>query len=232
MKSTELAAVPLTMSTLEIAGLTGKRHDHVLRDADKLLAELGIGAPNFGASYLTEQNKTVRLLNLHKRECLILVSGYSVKMRARIIDRWLELEAALAAPQSDLAITGDTRAIIGGIVKSCTRVVVQEIVQETLASVIPQMIAGALAARGVAVRRGKTSGELWHEFGFPAMHGAAQWFGHCEFRFNPDGDSDLKPDRYSETKPDTDSDLKPVSGFKSESVSGFILEHASGFVLE
>ncbi len=33
----------------------------------------------------------------------------------------------------------------------------------------------------------------------------------CEFRFNPDGDSDLKPDRYSETKPDTDSDLKPAT---------------------
>ena len=33
----------------------------------------------------------------------------------------------------------------------------------------------------------------------------------CEFRFKPDGDSDLKPDGYSETKPDTDSDLKPAT---------------------
>lgn len=73
------AVIPLTMSTLEIAGLTGKRHDHVLRDADKMLAELGIGAPKFGASYKTEQNKEVRLLNLPKRECLILVSGYSTE---------------------------------------------------------------------------------------------------------------------------------------------------------
>jgi phage regulator Rha-like protein len=84
MKSTDIAAVPLTMSTLEIAGLTGKRHDHVLRDADKMLAELELGAPKFGASYLTEQNKTVRLLNLPKRECLILVSGYSAEVRALI----------------------------------------------------------------------------------------------------------------------------------------------------
>ncbi|WP_370558268.1 Rha family transcriptional regulator [Edwardsiella tarda] len=30
----------LTMSTREIAELTGKRHDHVLRDARNLLAEL------------------------------------------------------------------------------------------------------------------------------------------------------------------------------------------------
>ena len=49
----------------------------MLRDADKMLEELGIGAPKFGATYKTEQNKKVRLLNLPKRECLILVSPQS-----------------------------------------------------------------------------------------------------------------------------------------------------------
>jgi phage regulator Rha-like protein len=63
-------------------------------NTDKMLMELGIGESKFGSSYTTEQNKPVRLLNLPKRECLILVSGYSVEMRARIIDRWLQLEAA------------------------------------------------------------------------------------------------------------------------------------------
>ncbi len=43
------------------------------------------------------------------------------------------------------------------------------------------------------------------------MFSLAEVWGFCEFRFNPDGDSDLKPDRYSETKPDTDSDLKPAT---------------------
>jgi hypothetical protein len=96
----DLSTIPLTMSTLEIAGLTGKRHDHVLRDADKMLGELKINAPKFGAVYLDAKGEERRCLNLPKRECLILVSGYSVELRARIIDRWMQLEAAVLTPAS------------------------------------------------------------------------------------------------------------------------------------
>jgi phage regulator Rha-like protein len=96
----DLSTIPLTMSTLEIAGLTGKRHDHVLRDADKMLVELGISTdPKFGASYKDSTGRTLRLLNLPKRECLILVSGYSTELRARIINRWIQLEAAQLVPE-------------------------------------------------------------------------------------------------------------------------------------
>lgn len=42
-----LARGKVTMSSREIADLCEKRHDHVLRDIEKMLAD--IDAPNFGA---------------------------------------------------------------------------------------------------------------------------------------------------------------------------------------
>lgn len=91
------AAFEPTMSSVDIAELTGKRHDHVMRDIRKVLATLG-GLPNFGGTYSDSQGKQQDCFNLPKRECLILVSGYSVELRARVIDRWMELEIAKPAP--------------------------------------------------------------------------------------------------------------------------------------
>ena len=83
----------LTMSSLEIAELTGKRHDNVMRDIQGMLGELG-GVLSFEDTYTNPQNgQSYPIFNLPKREALILVSGYSVAMRAKIIDRWQELEA-------------------------------------------------------------------------------------------------------------------------------------------
>ena len=82
----------LTMSSLEIAELTGKRHDNVMSDIEKMLKDLEIHAPDFSGTYKTARGNEYKCYNLPKRETLILVSGYNVTMRARIIDRWQELE--------------------------------------------------------------------------------------------------------------------------------------------
>lgn len=86
-----------TMSSLEIAALTGKEHKNVMRDIKVMLEELG-GELSFEHSYLSEQNKELPCYSLPKRECLILVSGYNIKMRAAIIDRWQELEVQVKSP--------------------------------------------------------------------------------------------------------------------------------------
>jgi len=94
-----------TMSSREIAALTGKRHDNVIADIRKMLVELHGEARLLSFQGTVERpnpsggapiSSTVYLLP--KRETLILVSGYNVQMRARIIDRWQELEAQAAAP--------------------------------------------------------------------------------------------------------------------------------------
>lgn len=83
----------LTMSSLEIAELTGKQHKHVIADIRKLCFSLEIDSADFSAQYKDQSGKENRYFNLPKRECLILISGYNVKLRASIIDRWQELEA-------------------------------------------------------------------------------------------------------------------------------------------
>jgi Rha family phage regulatory protein len=88
----------LTMSSLEIAERTGKRHDNVMRDARVMLIALH-GAANllrFEGVYRDVKGEERPCFNLSKRETLILVSGYSVTMRAAIMDRWQELEAQQA----------------------------------------------------------------------------------------------------------------------------------------
>lgn len=90
----------LTMDSLEIARLTNKRHDHVLRDIEKMFDELEIDAPNFGDIYLDSQNRRKRKYNLTKDLTLTLISWYSIKLRKTIIDRWQELEAQSRKPQT------------------------------------------------------------------------------------------------------------------------------------
>lgn len=80
-----------SMSSLEIAELTGKEHKNVLSDIRNMFDGLGILAANFSAVRIV-RGKEYEVFNLPKRETLILVSGYSVAMRAAIIDRWQELE--------------------------------------------------------------------------------------------------------------------------------------------
>lgn len=93
----QMALPEKTMSGREIAELTGKEHKNVLADIRKVLEELGKAAADFSATAQVPgpsgSTRRVEVYNLPKRETLILVSGYSVAMRAKIIDCRQELEA-------------------------------------------------------------------------------------------------------------------------------------------
>lgn len=78
----------LTMTSREIAELTGKNHADVLRDIRNMLEVLKKDASIFAGIYKDAYGRDKACFNLPKRETLILVSGYSTELRARIIDRW------------------------------------------------------------------------------------------------------------------------------------------------
>ena len=82
----------LTMSSLEIAELTGKQHKNVLMDIRNMLNQLEIQSAIFSADYKDSKGRTYQCYNLPKEETICLIAGYNVQVRMRIIKRWQELE--------------------------------------------------------------------------------------------------------------------------------------------
>jgi len=87
------------MTSIEVADLTGKRHDHVMRDI-KVLAEQGaINPPNFGEiAYTDSRNREQVMYSLDFKASMVLVTGYDAVKRAAVIDRWVALETGEAKP--------------------------------------------------------------------------------------------------------------------------------------
>lgn len=81
----------LTMSSLEIAELTGKRHADVMRDIRNMLEELH--SAQKCAQYKDSTGRTLPMILLNREETDCLITGYSAKLRMLVIKRWHELEA-------------------------------------------------------------------------------------------------------------------------------------------
>lgn len=85
------------MSSLEIASLTEKRHDHVIRDIRHMIAELK-DAPNLGDQFLDVKDGRgyTSEFQLDRELTETLITGYSVVLRNRVIKRLRELESGQA----------------------------------------------------------------------------------------------------------------------------------------
>lgn len=100
------------MSSLEIAELTGKRHDAILRDIRNLLKQ-GVSAHNFvETSYRDKSNRQSPCFELTKKGCLILASGYDAVLREKIIDRWEQLELEKRKPQTPQTYLEALKALV------------------------------------------------------------------------------------------------------------------------
>lgn len=82
----------VTMSSKEIADLTGKRHDNVKRDIETMLIQLNLDPLKFEDIFFDSMNREQKGYALDKDLTTCLVSGYNVQLRMAIIKRWNELE--------------------------------------------------------------------------------------------------------------------------------------------
>lgn len=120
---------PQAMSSKEIADLTGKRHDHVLRDIRayvgavvqmergidvrsldwggsegvQLFGETPIGGVTCRFEVNPQNGQSYPVYYLDKSATLTIVAGYNVLLRKRIIDRWQELESTQSVNPATLS---------------------------------------------------------------------------------------------------------------------------------
>ena len=95
-------AEALSMTSLEIAELTGKRHDHVVRDVRNMLNSLEILTPQIWGVRSTDRGRTYEVAILDKELTYTLITGYSIPLRNAVIKRWLELEGSVASVEPTL----------------------------------------------------------------------------------------------------------------------------------
>nr|WP_314563801.1 Rha family transcriptional regulator [uncultured Pseudomonas sp.] len=98
----------ITMTSVEIAAMTGKRHDNVLRDADRIIenvAHLKSEAGSVEATYLDGNKQERRMLVLSKQMVFTIITGYDSGLRHTVIGRWIELELAANPMFGSQAIT-------------------------------------------------------------------------------------------------------------------------------
>lgn len=105
---------PAAMSSIEIAELCDKRHDNVMRDVKTMLEALDLDLLKFEGIYRDGRSREQKCYNLPRDLTMTLVTGYSIPLRKKVIDRLDELEKRgapvtaadlLANPQQLLAIT-------------------------------------------------------------------------------------------------------------------------------
>lgn len=98
MKELQILNRKLVMDSRDIAELTQKEHSKVLRDIRDMFEKLYLANPNLDSpkplNYKDKQGKSRPYYLLTYEDTLLLLTGYSVKLRQAVIKRWLYLENA------------------------------------------------------------------------------------------------------------------------------------------
>jgi phage antirepressor YoqD-like protein/phage regulator Rha-like protein len=118
----------VTMSSSEIAELTGKQHKNVLRDIREMLDELEKDGSDL--SHVQETKDTrgyTENFHLDRELTETLLTGYSIPLRRKVVRRLHELEEANVKPAFDYAAAlSDPRTLLALLTENVTRVVALE----------------------------------------------------------------------------------------------------------
>lgn len=92
--------MPLTMTSREIAELTGKSHSNVMRDIrammDALEQDSNLNSVCKTTTYAGSNGQAYDQYELDKDTCLTLLLGYDAVARMKVVKRWQELEGGAA----------------------------------------------------------------------------------------------------------------------------------------
>lgn len=112
-----LTQTNVELTSLDIAELTGKKHQHVMRDIRNEIEVLGeeIGQSIFGqSSYFNSQNKEMPCYKFKKDGAMQLALKYDASTRYKVIKHIEEMEQALVKQQDPITLALqaalDTRA--------------------------------------------------------------------------------------------------------------------------
>lgn len=95
----------VTMSSREIAELCEKRHDHVIRDIEKMLTDINdpkLGAVDFRGTYNDSKGEERKEYRLPRNLTITLITGYRADLRFKVVKRLEELEGVNPALALDL----------------------------------------------------------------------------------------------------------------------------------
>lgn len=87
------------MSHREVAELTGKEARHVKRDCEVMFIELGLDPEGYAQPWTHPQNSQTYIEYMLTRDLVeTLITGYSIKLRHAVLQRWRELESQVSLP--------------------------------------------------------------------------------------------------------------------------------------
>ena len=158
-----------TMSSMEIAALTGKDHAHILRDIRNMEpAWEKVSQSKFGlAAYKDAQGKERPCYKLTKRECLYIATKFNDEARARLVLRWEELErskqskaltqAELILQMAQMNVENERRVRELEAQQHALESRVEEIVVRTNTNLSYSTIVGFASRNGIKVSRERAS---------------------------------------------------------------------------